>query len=209
MTGATGSTFARPWDNEVVRRHLFTFASAVSLLLCATTLALWVRSYWVDDAQIGYLICTPRNYWDVGAFSTNGHFLLELMRIRIPEEVKRDGTLSRFHFRDWSWFDFLFFMEVMDEEGHLGSRFGYAGGAEHGIAGGSSVRVFAVVCPNWVAAGASATAPVLWLCRYLRRQKELRPNRCPNCSYDLTGNTSGVCPECGTRTVVPDKGPQG
>src|SRR5579862_2394424 len=23
-------------------------------------------------------------------------------------------------------------------------------------------------------------------------------NRCRNCSYDLTGNVSGVCPECGT-----------
>jgi hypothetical protein len=23
--------------------------------------------------------------------------------------------------------------------------------------------------------------------------------RCPSCEYDLTGNTSGVCPECGQR----------
>ncbi len=25
-----------------------------------------------------------------------------------------------------------------------------------------------------------------------------RPGRCRNCGYNLTGNTSGVCPECGT-----------
>jgi hypothetical protein len=25
-----------------------------------------------------------------------------------------------------------------------------------------------------------------------------KPNECPRCRYDLTGNTSGVCPECGT-----------
>jgi CHASE2 domain-containing sensor protein len=24
------------------------------------------------------------------------------------------------------------------------------------------------------------------------------PGCCPNCDYDLTGNTSGICPECGT-----------
>ena len=24
-----------------------------------------------------------------------------------------------------------------------------------------------------------------------------RPGRCPECGYDLAGNTSGVCPECG------------
>lgn len=27
--------------------------------------------------------------------------------------------------------------------------------------------------------------------------KEPSPNQCPMCLYDLTGNTSGVCPECG------------
>lgn len=27
------------------------------------------------------------------------------------------------------------------------------------------------------------------------------PGKCPTCDYDLTGNTSGVCPECGTRCV--------
>jgi len=31
-------------------------------------------------------------------------------------------------------------------------------------------------------------------CRRLRIAKGL----CPTCSYDLTGNTSGTCPECGS-----------
>lgn len=26
-----------------------------------------------------------------------------------------------------------------------------------------------------------------------------RSGRCPNCGYDLTGNVSGICPECGER----------
>jgi hypothetical protein len=26
---------------------------------------------------------------------------------------------------------------------------------------------------------------------------EPRPGHCPHCGYDLTGNVSGVCPECG------------
>jgi DNA-directed RNA polymerase subunit RPC12/RpoP len=25
------------------------------------------------------------------------------------------------------------------------------------------------------------------------------PHRCPHCDYDLTGNESGVCSECGTK----------
>jgi hypothetical protein len=27
-----------------------------------------------------------------------------------------------------------------------------------------------------------------------------RPRACPSCGYDLTGNTTGVCPECGVVT---------
>jgi len=36
----------------------------------------------------------------------------------------------------------------------------------------------------------------LWWTRR-QRAKLLRAGLCTNCGYDLTGNTSGVCPECG------------
>ena len=31
------------------------------------------------------------------------------------------------------------------------------------------------------------------------RSRPPRPGHCPHCTYDLTGNESGVCPECGTK----------
>ena len=31
-----------------------------------------------------------------------------------------------------------------------------------------------------------------------RQSRSRRPEACGNCDYDLTGNESGVCPECGT-----------
>ena len=38
--------------------------------------------------------------------------------------------------------------------------------------------------------------------RWLRRRDALRAaGRCPTCGYDLTGNVSGVCPECGKETT--------
>ena len=37
------------------------------------------------------------------------------------------------------------------------------------------------------------TAALLW---WLDRRPP--PGHCQSCGYDLTGNTSGVCPECGT-----------
>ncbi len=33
-------------------------------------------------------------------------------------------------------------------------------------------------------------------------RKRMRPNACATCGYDLTGNTSGKCPECGVRHAV-------
>lgn len=43
-----------------------------------------------------------------------------------------------------------------------------------------------------VVAGYLAAWP--YLCRYRRRKRGL----CVKCGYDLTGNTSGKCPECGS-----------
>ena len=37
----------------------------------------------------------------------------------------------------------------------------------------------------------------------LRRWRRRRRGLCTKCGYDLTGNTTGVCPECGTRARTP------
>ena len=37
----------------------------------------------------------------------------------------------------------------------------------------------------------------------LRRSHRRRLGLCINCGYDLTGNESGICPECGTRVEEP------
>ncbi len=50
--------------------------------------------------------------------------------------------------------------------------------------------VFAQACLYWV-------LWVLWDRRYQRRKRR-RQGLCLTCAYNLTGNVSGVCPECGT-----------
>ena len=44
-----------------------------------------------------------------------------------------------------------------------------------------------------------AIGPAIWLFKWNKRRK-LGPNAVPSFGYDLTGNESGVCPECGRRT---------
>jgi hypothetical protein len=46
--------------------------------------------------------------------------------------------------------------------------------------------------------------PAIWLSLFVRRlwvgRRRSPAGRCATCAYNLTANTSGVCPECGTPT---------
>jgi len=57
--------------------------------------------------------------------------------------------------------------------------------------------------PAWFIAMVAAILPAMRLYRLLRRLNLARRLRrqplCASCLYDLTGDVSGVCPECGTK----------
>jgi hypothetical protein len=52
--------------------------------------------------------------------------------------------------------------------------------------------------PLWMPLAALAVPTALVWRRYFRRA---RPGHCRQCGYNLTGNVSGVCPECGTPRI--------
>lgn len=51
--------------------------------------------------------------------------------------------------------------------------------------------------PTWLVLLISLLSTTLWLLLVSRSQREPPLGGCPGCGYNLTGNTSGVCPECG------------
>ena len=60
---------------------------------------------------------------------------------------------------------------------------------------------YAVFCPSWFIVVLLGTYPAFTFARGLIRRRRRRRDRrglCLKCGYDLTGNVSGVCPECGT-----------
>lgn len=60
-----------------------------------------------------------------------------------------------------------------------------------------NVRHFtAIIVPFWLTL--AVVAPPTLLLIWLDRRHRYGPHQCPRCGYDLTGNTSGRCPECGT-----------
>jgi uncharacterized paraquat-inducible protein A len=59
--------------------------------------------------------------------------------------------------------------------------------------------------PFWFLSLVFAALPAVWLrslWRAWQRRERTRGGLCPTCRYNLTGNTSGVCPECGTPTTA-------
>ena len=65
----------------------------------------------------------------------------------------------------------------------------------------SHIQVATVRAPAWLLALLLMTYPACDFIRGpLRRRRRRRRGFCLKCGYDLTGNESGVCPECGAGT---------
>jgi hypothetical protein len=69
----------------------------------------------------------------------------------------------------------------------------------------STVGVFghersALWAPTWLLWAIFIYPPVWWFLR--RGWHHAKPGLCTACGYNLTGNTSGTCPECGTAVTA-------
>ena len=54
--------------------------------------------------------------------------------------------------------------------------------------------------PAWIVILLSATYPIIAFIRGpLRRRRRRKRGLCPTCGYNLTGNVTGVCPECAAK----------
>lgn len=209
-----------------MRSRLFAVASAVSLLLFVATVLLWVRSYWVADRvtrkyaqkiSVGdpddpatptqikvFTLTTNRGiveaYWQRSAFPA-------LFRENLPD-WKQDYPEGAF---------FVWEQNVAFHGGLLINvvnrkvLFDHAGLSveTHSVTGVSSFTNFYVTMitvPAWFFGTITAILPAVWIANRLRQKHRTSELRCHVCSYDLTGNTSGTCPECGT-PVPPSPGP--
>ncbi len=85
-------------------------------------------------------------------------------------------------------FDCLFGRQVRlaDENLFLGIVFGILGGIQW-------------FCIPWLISSLSR-----WVKEHIKQRRRIR-HLCVTCCYNLTGNESGVCPECGTPIVEDEK----
>jgi len=70
---------------------------------------------------------------------------------------------------------------------------------------GRTLGGVSVTFPHWILLLLLSVSPGVRIAIGYRRYHRQQTNRCAKCGYDLTGNVSGVCPECGTAVLDSDK----
>jgi hypothetical protein len=81
--------------------------------------------------------------------------------------------------------------------------FGWSASGDSGNARVPAHTYYQLTLPFWLPTLVFASYPTIVCTRSsLRSWRRRRGHKCPACGYDLTGNVSGRCPECG-RPVAP------
>jgi hypothetical protein len=141
----------------------------IGLAASVVVLVIWIASHWWDTSYCQ----TDRAFAIVaGAFA-----------VRWGPNSKRDRHYS--HYSSWSNKDSCNGWSIEES----GFSFWYWRPAWH-----RWVNEWLVIIPCWI--------PVLFLVlpTVILFYRDRRPSKgqCQACGYDLTGNESGTCPECGT-----------
>ena len=165
------------WYNALVKRRLFTILSAISLGLCLATAGMWVRSY----VQPVWRVAGLMDPWECDAWHGDIRFDWPHMALYDNGKTPRNA---------WSFIGLRY--------ARLMTRFDI--GDDAGLRSVYGQWRAQLTIPVRFPFGLAAILPALWLWRW-RRDRRLRSDgmpHCAKCDYNLTGNVSGICPECGT-----------
>ena len=165
-----------------MRRWLFNFAAAISLVLCLGTAALWVRSESASTRIIsrrGWMYADMAGGFLVQTLSDPTNKYLPL--IDGSDQNTPLGVAGKQLYRKLGWL--------------LPGVSLYWG---ESAPPSPPVRVIVVQMDYWPLVLLWAILPLWAGVRRIRPIIRQQIGRCIVCGYDLTGNASGTCPECGT-----------
>ncbi len=200
------------------RRILFTVAAALSPLIFATTLTLWLRSFHVCDA-ISRSNWTERplddearqyarqkgfdaNFISHGeglSFSTFRGRIIVCRGLQLNVTSRWDEDFEKKYVNNPNWSRTV--TDIADMSPPGGELIGVLGWLGFGdtetqYAGGWRSSYRYVSLPLWLVAAATLVLPFAWVRRALRTKHRRNNGLCPSCGYDLRGS-SERCPECG------------
>jgi hypothetical protein len=171
-----------------VRRRPLNLLTLLSLLLCIASAALWVRAHFVRDAagfsrpEKGQLVTRAlfTGYSVIGYTWSNDMLRTSSPRTSWFYSQRHPGRPQ--HSRVLP--DLVEWVELHSPPGTPPSSVHYT-------------------VPLWMFVIAFGAAPAVRLRRSARARRLARRGHCPRCAYDLTGDLSGVCPECGAPAGKP------
>jgi hypothetical protein len=196
-------------------RRLINLLTALSLLMCVAASALWVRSY--DDGHIffrshfrdqgrwtfrvrdelrvarGVIVYTR----SVGSGSRDGYRAMVETTLRAyPDPPPHERTtiqkaVPKRRPPDPSFCGFAFYHHAYVRKD-----------------GPPCSETHRVTIPIWSLTALAATPPALGGIGFCWKRRRGARGLCTTCAYDLTGNESGVCPECGTAACARSAEPQ-
>jgi hypothetical protein len=173
-----------------LRRYIFNTLTVVSLLLMLATVGLWVRSKFATD-YIDYMADSKgQDYWDNRRI-ISGNGILAIRYWRQKQLGPHDGYFI------WNVVDPSDLRESRKDTWlfKIGFSFEYSRTTYKEI---HLNTTFVTSIPHWFLTLIFTILPAIWLFKWNKRRK-LGVNVCPSCGYDLTGNESGVCSECGVK----------
>ena len=164
-----------------MRRSLFTIAAVLSMLLSIATALTWVRSrsritgfIWMGDTVHTGLVLDASG--------------VEFTRYHL------NGSSS-------NGLQHCVYIQAFDELSDQLVTDGMDGGtalvAYMAFYRGSGWRF-----PFWAMIIVELILPFAWLLSRWKRRAVVRRNGCAVCNYNLAGNESGICPECGTKVAI-------
>lgn len=176
------------------RPRCAAIATGTSLGLCVALAGLWVATHSRDQGIIvehrrgSGADADPCMLAGVGV----GRGALTFFRPRDDSMAMEGGPMNRGQK--------VRIRHVSGSAGYLSAWGGYAGFWCTPVIDGEKVylRCDVLVVPLYALMLAFAVAPLAWVRRRLARRHRASRGRCVACGYLLTGNTSGLCSECGT-----------
>ena len=184
-------------------RKLFTAASALSLLLCLATVALWARTYTAQDRYQSMDHSGAGQPWRISIL------FVQTYRGRIWVGKTEMGTIPRptQGLNYFKYNDEMMSMEIQWREHPRGLRSTppqdlppfpgmWCGFRYYPSDPSTGIAADSLILPLWSLVLVFLILPLVWIVAAMRSRRNT--NTCNTCAYDLTGNTSGTCPECGT-----------
>jgi hypothetical protein len=193
------------------RRWLLTGLSVLSLLVCLSAGAMWVRNLWASDHLLYRTVDDRgRRTGEVSVWSWWGSLIIEVGRLDVPVENagRPPGAGAVGYFRSPADPTSPPFDRVQTR---LVAGFGWgtyrysfapvlapAPGPTHLFSGTSRV----VLIPWYAIVLVAAVLPIARLRAARRQRHRTREGLCLRCGYDLRA-TPGRCPECGAEPGGP------